>query len=146
MTVPAPDTLPAMRCPKCHADMATYERAGILIDQCRECRGIFLDRGELEKLIDAESALSSGLRAAPTAVAQAPAPAWDPGRHGGRGYDGRPPVAVYDRRDWRDDDDDDDDDRRRWGDPDDGDPRGYRGDRRPRRRSFLGDLLEGLGD
>jgi len=43
-----------LRCPKCEGDMATYERSGIVVDQCRECRGIFLDRGELEKLIDAE--------------------------------------------------------------------------------------------
>jgi Zn-finger nucleic acid-binding protein len=35
--------------------MTQYERNGITIDQCTECRGIFLDRGELERLIDAES-------------------------------------------------------------------------------------------
>lgn len=34
--------------------MRPYERNGVLIDQCEECRGIFLDRGELERLIDAE--------------------------------------------------------------------------------------------
>jgi Zn-finger nucleic acid-binding protein len=34
--------------------MRTYERNGILIDQCEECRGIFLDRGELEQLLDRE--------------------------------------------------------------------------------------------
>jgi Zn-finger nucleic acid-binding protein len=35
--------------------MRTYERDGVMIDQCEECRGIYLDRGELEKLLDAES-------------------------------------------------------------------------------------------
>jgi Zn-finger nucleic acid-binding protein len=35
--------------------MATYERSGIVVDQCPECRGIFLDRGELERLVDIES-------------------------------------------------------------------------------------------
>ena len=40
-----------MECPKCHAPMRTYERNGIHVDQCTECRGVFLDRGELEKLI-----------------------------------------------------------------------------------------------
>lgn len=35
--------------------MRTYERSGITVDQCAECRGIFLDRGELEKLVDAEA-------------------------------------------------------------------------------------------
>jgi uncharacterized protein len=34
--------------------MRTYERNGVLIDQCEECRGIFLDRGEIEQLLDAE--------------------------------------------------------------------------------------------
>lgn len=41
-------------CPKCRGEMRTYERNGIVIDQCEECRGIFLDRGELEQLLDAE--------------------------------------------------------------------------------------------
>ncbi len=43
-------------CPKCRGEMRTYERNGVLVDQCEECRGIFLDRGELAQLIDAERA------------------------------------------------------------------------------------------
>lgn len=35
--------------------MRTYARNGITIDQCTACHGIFLDRGELEQLISAES-------------------------------------------------------------------------------------------
>lgn len=35
--------------------MRTYERNGIHIDQCTECRGVFLDRGELEHLIAADA-------------------------------------------------------------------------------------------
>jgi Zn-finger nucleic acid-binding protein len=35
--------------------MRTYERSGANVDQCVECRGVFLDRGELERLINAES-------------------------------------------------------------------------------------------
>ncbi len=35
--------------------MRTYERNGVHVDQCTECRGIFLDRGELERLVDAEN-------------------------------------------------------------------------------------------
>src|SRR5690242_17905612 len=42
-------------CPKCRGAMRTYERSGITVDQCGECRGIFLDRGELERLVDAEA-------------------------------------------------------------------------------------------
>lgn len=44
-----------MTCPKCQAAMRTYERNGVHVDQCQECRGIFLDRGELERLMDAET-------------------------------------------------------------------------------------------
>ncbi len=36
--------------------MRTYERNGVHVDQCSDCRGIFLDRGELERLVDAETA------------------------------------------------------------------------------------------
>ena len=41
-------------CPKCQGRMRTYERSGVTVDQCSDCRGIFLDRGELERLVDAE--------------------------------------------------------------------------------------------
>lgn len=34
--------------------MMTFDRAGIHIEQCEGCRGIFLDRGELEQIISAE--------------------------------------------------------------------------------------------
>jgi Zn-finger nucleic acid-binding protein len=36
--------------------MRSYERNGVTIDQCTNCRGLFLDRGELERLVDAEGA------------------------------------------------------------------------------------------
>ncbi|TDD06248.1 zf-TFIIB domain-containing protein, partial [Nonomuraea diastatica] len=39
-----------MQCPKCHGSMRTYERNGVHIEQCDNCRGIFLDYGELETL------------------------------------------------------------------------------------------------
>ncbi|MEU4677180.1 zf-TFIIB domain-containing protein [Micromonospora sp. NPDC023737] len=45
----------SLTCPKCHGEMRQYERSGVVIDQCSECRGIFLDRGELEKLFEAEA-------------------------------------------------------------------------------------------
>ena len=35
--------------------MRSYERNGVHVDQCTGCRGIFLDRGELERLVDAEA-------------------------------------------------------------------------------------------
>ena len=49
-----------MTCPKCHGEMRTYERNGIHVDQCTECRGLFLDRGELEHLVQAEGSFYGG--------------------------------------------------------------------------------------
>jgi len=47
-------------CPKCQGLMRTYERSGVTVDQCADCRGIFLDRGELERLVDAEQGWQRG--------------------------------------------------------------------------------------
>ena len=41
-----------MNCPRCATSpLQEKDRDGVTIDICRECRGIWLDRGELEKLI-----------------------------------------------------------------------------------------------
>jgi len=70
-------------CPKCQGPMRTYERSGVTVDQCTECRGIFLDRGELERLTDAE------------ATHFAPSPKREPEyrdykeTYGGHGYHGK---------------------------------------------------------
>lgn len=45
---------PVLTCPKCRSSLVSYERNGVTIEQCEGCRGIFLDRGELEHLIEAE--------------------------------------------------------------------------------------------
>lgn len=47
-----------LTCPKCQESMRTYERNGVNVDQCTGCKGIFLDRGELEALIGAESSFN----------------------------------------------------------------------------------------
>jgi hypothetical protein len=39
--------------------MRSYERNGVTVDQCADCRGLFLDRGELERLVDAENAFEA---------------------------------------------------------------------------------------
>ena len=43
-------------CPKCAVAMRVIERNGVTIERCTECGGIFLDRGELERLSQAETA------------------------------------------------------------------------------------------
>ncbi len=41
-----------MDCPLCKLNLQLAERQGVEIDYCPKCRGIWLDRGELEKLIE----------------------------------------------------------------------------------------------
>lgn len=41
-----------MLCPSCQVELSMSERQGIEIDYCPKCRGIWLDRGELDKLIE----------------------------------------------------------------------------------------------
>ncbi|MER8085170.1 MULTISPECIES: zf-TFIIB domain-containing protein [unclassified Streptomyces] len=76
-----------MQCPKCHAQMHTYNRNGIQIEQCSGCRGIFLDYGELETLTRIEAQWTQQAPPpppAPQAYPAAPAPAWGaPQHHGG---------------------------------------------------------------
>ncbi len=52
-------------CPKCSGRMGSYERSGIIVDQCQDCRGIFLDKGELERMVDTEGGGWSGVVGAP---------------------------------------------------------------------------------
>ena len=58
--------MPLLMCPNDNAQMQTLDRNGVQFDMCPTCRGVWLDRGELEKLMEG---------AAATAVASAPAPA-----------------------------------------------------------------------
>ncbi|MCX6983874.1 MAG: zf-TFIIB domain-containing protein [Lentisphaerae bacterium] len=42
-----------MKCPRCNTlNLNLMERQGVELDYCPECRGIWLDRGELEKIIE----------------------------------------------------------------------------------------------
>jgi hypothetical protein len=134
-----------LTCPKCHGAMRNYERSGIQIDQCTECRGVFLDRGELDKIIDAEAAYQAAPQAAaPQAAAPSPGPQAPPwgSRPGGDGY--REEYRGDDRDRYRGDDRDRyRDDRYR--------AEGYRDDRyrggdhhygKKRKKSFLDELFD----
>ncbi|HSF52960.1 MAG TPA: zf-TFIIB domain-containing protein [Algoriphagus sp.] len=41
-----------MKCPNCNVALVMTERSGVEIDYCPECRGVWLDRGELDKIIE----------------------------------------------------------------------------------------------
>lgn len=42
-----------MKCPLCDVNMKEVDRRGVLIDVCPACKGVWLDKGELEKLLSA---------------------------------------------------------------------------------------------
>ena len=92
-----------LTCPKCGGQMRSYERNGVTVDQCTECRGIFLDRGELERLIDAENSHYEREYS-----------------DRGRGYEERPP-RDYDEK------------------------RGQK-PKKSKKKSFLENLMEGIGE
>jgi Zn-finger nucleic acid-binding protein len=46
-----------MKCPTCHSSsLVITERSGVEIDYCPQCRGVWLDRGELDKLVQRDGA------------------------------------------------------------------------------------------
>jgi Zn-finger nucleic acid-binding protein len=103
-----------MLCPVDATPLVMADRSGVEIDYCPKCRGVWLDRGELDKIIDRAMA-QAPVAAAPAPPAPPPAAAVQP----------QPlPREMRDSR-YRDDDDDRD--------------RHYR---KKRRESFLGELFD----
>jgi Zn-finger nucleic acid-binding protein len=49
-----------MNCPICNIPLVMTDKQGVEIDYCPKCRGVWLDRGELEKLIDKSNSYDSG--------------------------------------------------------------------------------------
>lgn len=43
--------MPLLLCPNCNVSMQNVSRSGVELDMCPSCRGIWLDRGELEKIL-----------------------------------------------------------------------------------------------
>jgi Zn-finger nucleic acid-binding protein len=64
-----------MTCPHCDVNLLMTERQGVEIDYCPECRGVWLDRGELDKILERSHAEVAAVApmAAPAPVA-APTP------------------------------------------------------------------------
>ena len=95
--------MPLLMCPNDNAAMQTLERGGVQFDMCPSCRGVWLDRGELEKLM--ESAAQDGRASAPQAAPppqaqpQQPYPPQQP-------WGGQPQPAYRNER-YRSRDDDD---------------------------------------
>jgi Zn-finger nucleic acid-binding protein len=68
-----------MPCPVCSVPLTLSERQGIEIDYCPQCRGVWLDRGELDKIIE-----RSGVTSAPPPSYGHPPPSY------GHSYKKRP--------------------------------------------------------
>ena len=104
-----------MKCPVDGATLVMAERSGVEIDYCPQCRGVWLDRGELDKIVE---------RATPPVTLQEPPR--DVQREPSRGDDHRR-YGEDDRRRHGDED------RRRYDDDD------YR---KKKRKSLLGDIFD----
>lgn len=108
-----------MRCPVDNETLVMADRGGVEIDYCPKCRGVWLDRGELDKIIERSLGAPTAAPVAQAAPRQSAAPVYQP--------EPRAPQA-HRADDHRRRDDDDDDDRR-----------GYK---KRRKESFLGELFD----
>ena len=74
-----------MPCPVCRVPLVMSERQGVETDYCPQCRGVWLDRGELDKII--ERSAQDMQPAAPAQQRPAPQPTYqDHGHHQPYGY------------------------------------------------------------
>jgi uncharacterized protein len=48
-----------MKCPVCATELRMTERQGVEIDYCPQCRGVWLDRGELDKIVERSAAVET---------------------------------------------------------------------------------------
>lgn len=53
------ETVASMLCPICKTGLSMSDRSGVEIDFCPSCRGVWLDRGELDKIIERTAASSA---------------------------------------------------------------------------------------
>jgi len=114
-----------MNCPVCDERMREVDRIGVTIDICPSCKGVWLDRGELDKLL--RMAEEGG------PVVGAPGEAHPP--------EVRQSDAHLPRPRHYDDDDDDDDRERRYERRE-----GQGGEHRRRKGSWLGEVFDMFGD
>ena len=99
--------MPLLMCPNDSSPMQTLERTGVQFDMCPTCRGVWLDRGELEKLMEASVQDSRAAAPAPSSYTPPPRQAspWGGGAAGG--YRDEPRRDDYRRDDrYRSDDSD----------------------------------------
>jgi uncharacterized protein len=75
-----------MSCPVCRVPLVMSERQGVEIDYCPQCRGVWLDRGELDKIIERGAQDYAAATPQPGPAAHQPSP---------RGYDHDPGYGRH---------------------------------------------------
>lgn len=80
-------------CPTCRVNLTMSERQGIEIDYCPQCRGVWLDRGELDKIIERSEGAG-----APAPRASAPPPPQQPPQYRDHGHDDRYHGKPYKKK------------------------------------------------
>ena len=89
-----------MQCPSDGTVLVMSERSGIEIDYCPTCRGVWLDRGELDKIVERAarefSAPAQAATAPPAPPTQPQAPAYGQPSYQQPGYDNRGDNRGYD--------------------------------------------------
>lgn len=76
-----------MNCPACLIPLTMSDRQGVEIDYCPQCRGVWLDRGELDKIIERSGAAFAPPPSPPVPEGYAPPPSSLPPRVHRREYD-----------------------------------------------------------
>ena len=90
-----------MQCPTDGTTLTMSERSGIEIDYCPTCRGVWLDRGELDKIIDRSLTQAAPAPAPARAAQPAPAPAYEQrGYEEQRGYSHQQPYKKKRKESW----------------------------------------------
>ena len=90
-----------MQCPTDGTTLTMSERSGIEIDYCPTCRGVWLDRGELDKIIDRSLTQAAPAPAPARAAAPEPAPAYEQrGYEEQRGYSHQQPYKKKRKESW----------------------------------------------
>ncbi len=75
-------TAAGMPCPICKVALVMSDRQGVEIDYCPQCRGVWLDRGELDKIIERSAQEIAPAAPPPTAPSYQPEPRGYPQQHG----------------------------------------------------------------
>ena len=79
-----------MSCPVCRVPLVMSERQGVEIDYCPQCRGVWLDRGELDKIIERGAQDYAAAAPQPGPAARQPSRDYDDDRGYGRHHGGHP--------------------------------------------------------